>query len=152
MTRFAVAIDDQNGRRPLRVEPRPQPLELVGLFAHVNSDRDEAFGDEVDYAWIGVHLGIQPSTTGSHGGGREVEQDMPALRRGILDGRFEIVAPRNFLVLSHRVLHQRSEASRRPRLRISVKAGQAMSTVKIAFVLLLRSAIVNQAASVEMRL
>jgi hypothetical protein len=82
-----------------------------------------------------------------HIGGGEVEQDMTALRSGLVDGGVEIVPPRDFLVSSHCVLHRRP--SRAPAtLRTSVKADgpnpncresedQALATEKIALVSLM---------------
>ena len=105
MPLLARRIDDEDGWRPLHGVAAADALPLVGLLPHVNAYRDEMFVDELNHPIVGVHLGVQPSTTASHRGGGEVEQDVPALRRGIVDGRFEIVTPRNLLGLSHRVLH-----------------------------------------------
>ena len=74
VTLVAAAVDDQRRRRPLRVEARTQPLELVGILAHMRAHGRELLLDEVHDSRIRIHLGIQPSTAASHRGGAEVEQ------------------------------------------------------------------------------
>ena len=93
MTFFAGGIDDENGRRPLRVEACSQALEFVGLVADVDTNRDEMMFDESHHTWVGIHLGIQPGTAASHGSGRKVEQDVPVARSRVVQCCFEVVPP-----------------------------------------------------------
>ncbi len=105
---LASAVDDEDGRRPLRAEARPEPLELVGLLAHVNADRDEVFGDEVSHRGLRIHLGFQPSAAASHRRSGKVEQHALVLRLRVVERAVEIVRPGNLMNFGrHRFLRSR---------------------------------------------
>ena len=84
MLLFAVRADDQNRRRPLHTVLSAQPLPLVAILADMDAYGNESLGDEVFDATVGIHLGIQPSTTVSHRGGAEVEEHRCALELCVL--------------------------------------------------------------------
>ena len=66
----AVRIEDQDRRRPLRTET----LECRLVRLDVEARGDEVTPDERRNLGIGIDLGIQPSTSGSHRCGAEVEE------------------------------------------------------------------------------
>jgi hypothetical protein len=66
----AARIEDEDGRRPLRVET----LERLALLLHVSPGRNEILRDEGRDLGIGVDLGFQPSACPSHRSGGEVEE------------------------------------------------------------------------------
>ena len=59
---LTIGIESNHGRRPLRSEP----VKDRWLFLYMNSHGNEILSDEARDAFIGIHLGIQPSATASH--------------------------------------------------------------------------------------
>jgi hypothetical protein len=75
MSLGSVRIEHLDRRCPLRAEA----LERFRLFFDVDFDRQVVFVDEALDARVGVNLGIQPSTSPSHGSRTEVEQHVLVL-------------------------------------------------------------------------
>ena len=113
---FLVArvVEDQGRRRPPRVEPPAQFLELLRLFLHVNAHGHEVRRDEFSDAGLGVHLGIQPSTPGSKRGGAEVEQHVHVSTAGLGQRLVQIVKPRDWCGrVGHECLPEKADDSAR---------------------------------------
>ena len=92
---LAIGVDDENRGRPLSAVSRAELLILVAILAHVHTHRDETFGDQILDAIVGVHLGIQPSTSASHRCGAEVEEQEFAALACVLKGTVVVVPPGN---------------------------------------------------------
>jgi hypothetical protein len=88
----AVRVEDEERRRPLRVEP----LERLGLLLDVSARGNEALGDEGGDLRIGVDLGIQPSACPSHRGGAEVEEQRALTLLRLAKRRIDVSTPLDF--------------------------------------------------------
>jgi hypothetical protein len=84
-----LRIEEELGRRPEGLEP----FEGLGLSLYVSLDRNEIPGDGVNDVLIGVNLGLQPSTSRSHRGGAEIEQDRLLFGPGFRQSRVHIGQP-----------------------------------------------------------
>jgi hypothetical protein len=93
VTFLAVGIEDENCRRPVRAETVAELFEGIALFSSVHADWDEVLFDEFRDAGVGIHLGIQPSTTASHRRSAEVQQHVTLLHPRMLQRALEIVFP-----------------------------------------------------------
>ena len=95
MTLLAGPIDDERRRSPLGAKVLAQPLELVRIMAHVHAHGHEVLSYELRNMRIGIHLGIQPSTSRSHRCGAEVKQDISSVRLRTLQSLVERAHPLN---------------------------------------------------------
>jgi hypothetical protein len=102
MPLIAMAVEEENCGRPLRAVARTQLLELIALFSRVHADGNEVLLDEFCYARIRIHLGIQPSTAGSHWCGTEVQKNVTLLSTCLRQCPVKIVRPSHrFWLHSH---------------------------------------------------
>lgn len=86
---FPFAVENQQRRRP----QRPEALERSRLISYVKFAGDKVLVDKPGDSLVRVDLGIQPSTSPSHGSGREVEKGRAALLPGLREHRVGIVIP-----------------------------------------------------------
>src|SRR5262245_60076033 len=93
---LAGPIDEQDCGGPLRGELGLEPFELIGLLTSVHPYRHEALVNETDDSRVGVHLGLQPSTSASRRRRAEIEKDVPLLRSSLFERLLEVASPNNF--------------------------------------------------------
>src|SRR6185295_4589456 len=80
---LAVRAEEEDGRRPLDVET----LHGSRVLPDVNADGDEVFADQLVYAGLGIHLGLQPSASPSERSGGEVEEERAVFPFRLFAGR-----------------------------------------------------------------
>jgi hypothetical protein len=90
---LAGRVEDQDRRRPLRVVLRAESREVVMLVLDMHANGNKVIGDESDDRRIAIHLGIQPSAAGSHGGGGKVEQHVAMLGLCAWQGFLQVIVP-----------------------------------------------------------
>lgn len=93
VTLFALGIELQDRRGPLRAVALSVAPEIFGLLADVEAGRDELLGDEPSDAIVGISLGIQPSASPSHRGGAEIEQHRTPLLLRLFEHAVDIGSP-----------------------------------------------------------
>ena len=71
--------------------------QCVRLLANVYAGGDEMRVDERSHFRIGIHLGLQPSATASHGRRGEIEQHMTVLSLRLFERANETMPPRDLM-------------------------------------------------------
>lgn len=95
-------IKQKNRRGPLCTVSLPETLELLLLLADMHTYRYEVLLDQARHSFIRIHLGIQPSTTGSQWSRAEIEQCVPLLSLRVRQSLFDVTSPGNRdLMFSH---------------------------------------------------
>lgn len=96
VTLGAIRIELEDRGSPVSSESLTEALEVCGVVPDVDSRGKKIFRDESRYAFIRIHLGIQPSTAASHRCRAEIEKHGSLLRPRVFQHLIHIVTPLNF--------------------------------------------------------